>query len=208
MRTLRVLLVASCHILSLHGQTAPCPANQRGLKLEQVAGSNPEHDADHPAAFFVKVLLLKDCAPVGNVIVTFSLPASGVTPGAVFPGAYTTATARTDADGYAIAPTMTPNIFAGNWVIHATATEGGVTANLSIAQRNVRASSATASAPVKSKSNAWKYALGILLPGGAVAAVCGTGHCGNGGAKPTDPCTQNPSSCALTIGTPQFGAHK
>lgn len=183
----------------------PCPANMRGLRLEPGPDNKDVHDVDNPAPFTARVRVYRQCLPLSNATVAFSLPTAGSGPGAAFPGSQSVASLQSDAGGYATSPQMAPNAAGGDWDLRVTASAAGESARLAIPEHNTKRVTTTNAKP----SNAWKYLLVVAIAGGAVGGLCGSGHCGGSNSTPpSNPCTSNPAACA--VGTPAitFSPHK
>jgi hypothetical protein len=173
----------------------PCPANMRGLRLEEGEGNSASRDVASSSPFSVQVRLYRECQPLSNAIVTFTVPGPGTGPGAALAGNNNTyGTGTSDTSGYAKSPQMTPNSTDGDWELRVSATSNGETARLAIKERNTK----LIAAPPPKPSNAWKYLVGIAVPAVAVGALCGSGHCGSKSASPTPTPTPTPvSPCAV-----------
>jgi hypothetical protein len=135
--------------------------------------------------------------PVAGAEVVFQLPAAG--PGGVFNGWMRTQTARSDAQGRAVASGMTPNDQEGRFNIKVTASEGRKTGTAIIAQTNSPSGEITKG----SRSHKKLYiVLGVLVVGAIAGGVAAT-HTGGSEAAvtPTNPVTVAPGP--VTVGAPR-----
>lgn len=124
--------------------------------------------------------------PVAGAEVVFHLPAAG--PGGVFNGWMRTQTARSDAQGQAMAQGFTPNDEAGRFNIKVTAAEGKRTGTAIIAQSN--GIGVGTGKQAKSRKALW-IVLGLAAVGGIAGGVAAT----RGGST-----TATPAGVPISIG--------
>jgi hypothetical protein len=128
---------------------------------------------------------------VAGAVVTFLLPASGA--GAFFGDGGSSLTLTTDDRGEVVARGLHANRIAGQFQIRVSASRGGRTAGISIAQTNV-----DPGAHASSRRIAIVAILGGVAAGGAAMAFRG------GKAKSASP-TSPPSTTIVLPGVPVFG---
>jgi hypothetical protein len=137
--------------------------------------------------------------PVAGAVVAFTLPDFG--PSASFLNGSKLLTVTTDASGRASVTGMTPNSLEGPFRIQVTASKDGLRGSTSIAQRNQMVGGGGAGLSVAGKVGIF----GAIAATAVVAAVCGSGKCGNEN-KPQDNGTGNGGiRIGLGSGAPVFG---
>jgi hypothetical protein len=139
--------------------------------------------------------------PVAGAAVVFALADQGA--GGSFAGGSHTLTAVTDNQGRAIARGFRPNNVQGQYQIHVTASQNGVTATANIAESNVLAAGAAgtvAAAGISAKLIAAIVVVAAAAAAGGAYAATHSGGGGNGAA--------NPSVITITPGNGTVGPPK
>ena len=178
---------------------AKAAAGPKALKILPIQGEGAKNNTRARTATQPAVEIRdENDKPVAGAEVVFRLPATG--PGGTFHDWMRAQTARTNAQGQAVASGFTPNEEEGRFNIKVTAAMAGVASEAVIAQSNVRGPMAP---QVKSGRSAWwKPVLIAVAAGGLVGGIyAARGGSSGAAAIPATPVTITPGP--ITVGTPR-----
>lgn len=174
----------------------------QNLKVIVLAGKDEMNDLErHVMAPLVVEVLDQNDRPVEGADVVFRFPLQG--PGATFADQKTSQTARTNAQGEAVARNWTANNQVGVFQVHATATYGNQMGEITFSMSNV--TRIVENRRNRKHQNWWstrKFKIAAIAAGAAVvAAIVLTREVGGGSAAKSVP----PPTITITPGSPSVG---
>ena len=179
----------------------PAAAQIAILQIQVIEGEGTVHAPGSRSAHPLTVDVTDETGrPVEGAAVTFHLPENG--PGGSFGNGLRTEVATTDARGRASAPSFQLNRTPGRFAIRIIASKEQARAGIESFQYVAELNSGAAAAPAARSATGrrWKWALAVVVAGGAVGGVIASRSKGNSSAPAS--ASAQPPGTPVSIGTP------